>query len=100
MVDSTVPVSFKRKVIVTKCADPTVVVEYASTEAGIRIVEFQGVYVVYYQGRTITEGPLWQLAARLHAEMEYTRHLEEGLETEEQAEIEDAERRAGWDPNP
>jgi hypothetical protein len=91
---------FKRKVRIVNQADPTVVVEYASKEAGITIVEFQGVYVVYYKGRIINEGPLYLLGARLHAEMEYSRHLEEQCETEEQAEIEDAERRAGWDPNP
>lgn len=99
MLDQKLP-EFKRKVIITKSSDPTVVVEYTSTVAQFRIVEFQGVYVVYYEGRTITEGPLWLLAARLHAEMEYTRHLEEQLENDEVDEIEEAERKAGWDPNP
>ena len=101
MLPQVVP-SFKRKVIVTRGADSTVVVEYASKEAGLRIVEFQGIYVVYVNGTSVDENtPAWKLGAALHQAEEALRSLEEQVgDTEEQQEIEAAERRAGWDPNP
>ena len=94
---------FKRKVIVTKGFDSTVVVEYTSKEAGLRIVEFQGIYVVYVNGTSVDEDSVaWKLGVALHRAEEALHQLEERLldEDPEQQEIEAAERAAGWDPNP
>jgi hypothetical protein len=93
--------AFKRKSFVTNNADPTVVVEHASREAGVRVVEFQGVYQVLINGKPVG-GVEWVLGAALHQALEELFLLEQRLldEDPEQQEIEAAERRAGWDPNP
>ncbi len=94
---------FVRKEWTTKCSDPTVVVQYENKELGITITEFQGIYQT-----TLRDGlygdKVTAMGMALHDALEEVHNLRYQIEcmsqTDEQSEIEDAERRAGWDPNP
>jgi len=81
---------WKRKTFVTRGPDPTQVVVWSN--GSDTITEFQGVYQL--------EGPMMDmetLVEELHKALERAHHAETW---QEDSDIEDAERAAGWDPNP
>lgn len=93
--------AWKRKEWTTKGADPTVVVKWtqydsAGNEMG-SITELQDVYrgTGYFAPEDEAE------LKRMHTEQEDKYDREQRTQDEDlQWEIEHAERRAGWDPNP
>lgn len=109
--------AIKRREWTTRCADPTVVVEWTifgtlnsphgqvNRETFLKITEFQGIYVgeMHYPGGVATHRIPDEVAKIIHFDLETQwEQTEREAHNEEADEVRRAERAAGWyaEPDP